>query len=66
MDATEFKKLKSTFPWSYRIDKTKSGGFVRIFNNKGTEIDLITLVELVVFLTIQLREKNEKRENLQE
>ena len=63
VDAKKFKQLKSTFPWSYRIDKTKSGGLIRVSDNTGAEVDLLQLIEFIVFITVYLRDKNEQRED---
>lgn len=57
MTKEEYAKLKETFPWSYLIDR----GFVRVHDKNGQEIDLFTLLRLVVLLTTYLRVNKERR-----
>lgn len=53
MDSNQFKEIRQTFPWTYRIDR----GNVTIYDKNGRLIDLFLLIELMMFLTASLQEK---------
>lgn len=55
MTKEDFKKLRETFPWTYTIEKTKTSGFIRVFDKDNREVDLLTLIEFVIFISQQLQ-----------
>lgn len=54
MTLDEFKNLKVSFPWRYEINR----GNITVFDKNNNVVNLLTLIELVIFLSQYLEKKD--------
>lgn len=65
MDTSKFKAIKETFPWKSQIVSVGAGGLIKIIDKNGREVDLMTIVETIVFLSEAMakRDSNGRSDN---
>ena len=54
MTPDEFKIVKLTFPWRYEINR----GNITVIDKNNNVVNLLTLIELVIFLSQYLEKKD--------
>lgn len=59
MTASELSALKETMPWTEQIITTRTGGLVRILNNRGEEVPMFTIIEFVKAVTHKMASNRE-------
>lgn len=51
-----YENVKQTFPWRYEIQNQNGiGGIIKVFDNKGDEVPLLTIIELVIAVSRKVK-----------
>lgn len=64
MNQAEFDAIKTTFPWSYRINGIHGapGGLIQVIDNMGREVSILAMCEFLNVITRKLTAQPKQQE----
>lgn len=57
MSDAEYLKLKATMPWRHELTPTAKGGIIRLLDNAGNEVPMISMINFLEFITNKISPK---------
>lgn len=57
MTEEEWQAAKATFPWKHQVFQNGIGGQVIVYDNKGVEVPLFTMIAVTERLTVAIANK---------